>query len=158
MANGITVAVRGVRETEAALVAMDRRIDVATLRSLKATQQLAKTAIRSGMRGRPRWDHRGKSGRTGPAVLLHLTPAHSTKGGGPGKLTGTLARGVGGVRKPKPLPGGGFQGGVGVGGGVRNLYKKRIEGQYPYVRPGIRKAEPKMAAVWTRGWERAIRP
>lgn len=149
--------VRGVRRAEVALVAMERRIDVATIRSLKATQQLAKTSIRSGMRGRPRWDHRGKSARTGPTVSLDLSPHRTSKGGGPGKLTGTLIRGVGGVRRPKPLPGGGFQGGVGVGGGVRNLYKKRIEGRYPYVRPGIRKAEPKMAAVWTRGWERAIK-
>lgn len=157
MAEGITVVVRGVREARSSLTAMDRRIDLGTLRALKATQQLAKTSIRSGMRGRPRWDHRGRSARTGETVSLNLTPHHVTKGGGPGKLTGKLVRGVGGVRKPKPLPGGGFQGGVGVGGGVRNLYKKRIEAQYPYVRPGIRKAEPKMAAVWTKQWERATR-
>jgi len=145
VADEITVAVRGAKEARAAMTAMDRRIDVGTVRALKATQQLAKTAIRSGMRGRPRWDHRGKS-------------AHRvTKSSGPGRLTGTLSRGVGGVRRPKPLPGGGFQGGVGVGGGVRNLYKKRIEGQYPYVRPGIRKAQPKMAAVWVKNWDRATR-
>lgn len=157
MPGEITVAVRGVKEAEAALIAMDRRIDLATIRSLKATQQLAKTSIRSGLRGRPRWDHRGASERTGGAVNLHLTPHHRAKGGGPGRLTGTLNKGVGGVKKPKPLPGGGFQGGVGVGGGVRNLYKKRLEGQYPYVRPGIRKAEPKMSAVWNAGWAKATR-
>lgn len=157
MAEGITVAVRGVRRAEAALTAMDRRIDLATLKALKATQQLAKTSIRSGMRGRPRWDHRGRSARTGAAVKLNLSPHHAAKGGGPGRLTGKLVKGVGGVRRPKPLPGGGFQGGVGVGGGVRNLYKKRLEGQYPYVRPGIRKAEPKMAAVWSAAWGRATK-
>lgn len=157
MADGITVVVRGTREVRAALVRVDRQIDLATVRALKATQQLAKTSIRSKMRGRPRWDHRGRSGRTGPTISLDLSPHHVTKGGGPGRLTGKLTRGVGGVRRPKPLPGGGFAGGVGVGGGVRNLYKKRIEGQYPYVRPGLRKAEPKMAAVWQLHWGRAMR-
>jgi hypothetical protein len=157
VADGITVVVRGTKEVRAALVRMDRQIDVATVRALKATQALAKKSIRSGMRGRPRWDHRGKSARTGPTVNLRLSPHHVTKGGGPGRLTGKLTRGVGGVRRPKPLPGGGFQGGVGVGGGVRNLYKKRQEAKYPYVRPGIRKAEPKMAAVWQLHWERATR-
>jgi hypothetical protein len=88
-------------------------------------------------------------------VSLDLSPHRVTKGGGPGRLTGTLSRGVGGVRRPKPLPGGGFQGGVGVGAGVRNLYKKRLEGQYPYFRPGVRKAEPKMAAVWEAAWAKA---
>jgi hypothetical protein len=153
--DGITAVVRGTKEVRTALVRLDREIDLATVRALKATQALAKKSIRSGMRGRPRWDHRGKSSRTGPTVNLNLSPHHVSKGGGPGRLTGKLTRGVGGVRKPKPLPGGGFQGGVGVGGGVRNLYKRRIEGQYPYVRPGIRRAEPKMAAVWQTHWRRA---
>lgn len=155
MADGITVVVRGTKAVRRDLTRLDRQIDLATVRALKATQALAKKSIRSGMRGRPRWDHRGASARTGAAVNLNLTPHHISKGGGPGKLTGKLVRGVGGVRKPKPLPGGGFQGGVGVGGGVRNLYKKRLEGTYPYVRPGVRKAEPKMAAVWEAQWRRA---
>lgn len=154
---GISVRVRGVRETETALKAMDRRIDLATLKALKASQQLAKKTVRSGLRGRPRWDHRGASPRTGSAVNLNLSPHHVKKSGGPGRLTGTLSRGVGGVRKPKPLPGGGFAGGVGVGGGVRNLYKKRLEGQYPYFKPGLRKAEPKITAIWDGAWAKATR-
>lgn len=152
---GITVRVRGVREAQTAVRTMNREIDLATLKALKATQQLAKKSIRSGLRGRPRWDHRGASARTGAAVRLDLSPHHVTKSGGPGRLTGKLSRGVGGVRHPKPLPGGGFGGGVGVGGGVRNLYKKRLEGQYPYFKPGVRKAEPKMAAVWQAAWAKA---
>lgn len=154
---GITVRVKGVREAEAALKTMDKRIDLATLKALKASQQLAKSSIRSGLRGRPRWDHRGASARTGPAVSLNLSPHHVSKSGGPGRLTGTLSRGVGGVRRPKPIPGGGFAGGVGVGGGVRNLYKKRIEGTYPYFRPGLRKAEPKITAIWNTAWAKATR-
>lgn len=153
----VQVVVTGVRRTQTSLAAMDRRIDAATVRAMRKVQNTAKTAIRSGMRGRPRWDHRGKSSRTGAAVDLRLTPAHVSKSGGPGRLTGTLSRGVGGVRRPKPLAGGGYQGGVGVGGGVRNLYKKRIEQSYPYVRPGLRKAEPKMAAVWETTWGAAAR-
>jgi len=157
VANGITVAVRGARECAAAVTAMDKRIDVGTLSALKASQNLAKASIRQGLRGRPRWDHRGKSSRTGEHISLNLSPHHVSKAGGPGRLTGKLYRGVGGVRKPKPLPAGGFQGGVGVGGGVRNLYKKRLEDQYPYVKPGVKKAEPKMAAVWNTAWGKATR-
>lgn len=157
MADGITVVVRGTKEVNLALTRMEREIDLATVKALKATQALAKKTIKAGMRGRPRWDHRGKSSRTGETVRLDLTPHHVAKGGGPGRLTGKLTKGVGGVRKPKPIPFGGFQGGVGVGGGVRNLYKKKIEGTYPYVRPGIRKAEPKMAAVWQTAWGRATK-
>ncbi|WKK26572.1 hypothetical protein QZH56_13825 [Streptomyces olivoreticuli] len=157
MTEGITIAVRGAKEARAAVVAMERRIDTATIKALKASQNLARTSIRSGLRGRPRWDHRGKSSRTGDTVRLNLSPHHVSKSGGPGRLTGKLIKGVGGVRRPKPLPGGGFQGGVGVGGGVRNLYKKRLEATYPYVKPGIRRAEPKMAAVWSTAWGRATR-
>ncbi|MEV6046033.1 hypothetical protein [Streptomyces xanthochromogenes] len=149
--------VRGTKECEAALTAMTARVNVATLKALKASQNAAKASIRSGMRGRPRWDHRGKSARTGGTVQLNLSPHHVSKGGGPGRLTGSLYKGVGGVRRPKPMPGGGYQGGVGVGGGVRNLYKKRQEGSFPYVKPGVKKAEPKMAAVWETAWAAAMR-
>ncbi|BBB00570.1 hypothetical protein RVR_10569 [Actinacidiphila reveromycinica] len=149
--------VTGVKEVRGSLAAITKEIDLATLKALKATQALAKSSIKAGLRGRPRWDHRGASGRTGDTVSLNLSPHHVSKSGGPGRLTGTLSRGVGGVRRPKPLPGGGFQGGVGVGAGVRNLYKKRLEGQYPYFKPGLRKAEPKMAAVWNTAWAKATR-
>jgi hypothetical protein len=122
---------------------------------MKAAQNVAKSSVKRQIRGRPRWDHRGASSRTGGAVNLHLSPPHVSRSGGPGRLTGVLARGVGGVRKPKPAPGGGFQGGVGVGGGVRNLYKKRTEAKFPYFAPGVKKAEPKMAAVWEAAWAKA---
>lgn len=151
-----TVHIQGVREAQVALEEMSRRIDVATIAALKATQNVAKKSIRSGMRGRPRWDHRGASTRTGGAVSLGLNPHHVSKGGGPGRLTGKLTRGVGGVRRPKKTAEG-FQGGVGVGGGVRNLYKKRVEGEYPYVRPGIKKAEPLMEPIWEKAWDKAVR-
>lgn len=156
MAEDFFVTYRGVTELRTAIDAVSKQIDVATIAALKASQNLAKAKIKSGMRGRPRWDHRGASSRTGPAVALNLNPHHTSKGGGPGRLTGTLARGVGGVRKPIKIPGG-FQGGVGVGGGVRNLYKKLIEGQYPYVKPGLAKATPQMPAIWAKAWDKSVR-
>lgn len=144
----------GLRELEAGLDRMERDIDRGTVAALKATQNLAKKSIRSGMRGRPRWDHRGASSRTGDAVSLNLNPHHAARGGGPGRLTGTLYRGVGGVRKPhKTLQG--FQGGVGVGGGVRNLYKKRTEGKFPYVKPGVDKVERQFPDIWMKAWNKA---
>lgn len=149
------VRIEGVDRVVAALDRMSREIDVGTVAALKATQNLAKSSIRSRMRGKPRWNHRGKSARTGAAVKVDGS-AHTSRSGGPGRLTGTLSRGVGGVRKPKKTPEG-YQGGVGVGGGVRNLYKKRIEGQYPYVKPGIAKAAPKFPPVWERAWGRATK-
>lgn len=146
----------GLEELFAGLERMSRDIDTATVAALKATQSLAKASVKSGMRGAPRWDHRGASQRTGPGVSLHRNPRHLPRSGGPGKLTGTLQRGVGGVRRPRKTPEG-FSGGVGVGGGVRNLYKRGTEGRFPYLEPGIRKAEPAMGAVWTKAWGRAVR-
>ncbi|EST24391.1 hypothetical protein [Streptomyces roseochromogenus] len=151
----VQIRIEGWREVQAALDAMSKEIDVATVAALKASQNLAKKTIRSGMRGRPRWDHRGASARTGEAVSLGLNPHHVTKGGGPGRLTGKLYKGVGGVRKPKKTPEG-YQGGVGVGGGVRNLYKKRTEGLFPYVAPGIKRAETKMPEIWEKAWDKAV--
>jgi hypothetical protein len=148
--------VRGVKEAEAAIVKMERQIDVASLKALRACQALAKRSIKTGMRGRPRWDHRGKSSRTGPTVSLDLSPHRVTKGGGPGRLTGRLSGGIGGVRRPKidPLTGS-VQGGVGAGGKLQNLYKRQVEQSYPYMRPGIAKATPKMTAIWVAAWGRA---
>jgi hypothetical protein len=156
VASDFSIRISGLPEFNAALTRIERQIDVATVAALKSTQNLAKKTIRAQMRGRPRWDHRGKSSRTGGSVSLHLNPPHVSKGGGPGKLTGTLTRGVGGVRKPKKTPEG-FAGGVGVGGGVRNLYKKRIEGTYPYVKPGLAKATAGMPAIWEKAWDRSVR-
>lgn len=151
----VAIRVVGLRELEAALDKMSHDVDKATIAALKATQSLAKKAIRSNIRGRPRWDHRGASSRTGDAVNLNLSPHHTSRGGGPGRLTGTLRRGVGGVRRPRRTLQG-FQGGVGVGGGVRNLYKKRNEGKFPYFEPGVRKVEPEMSRVFLQTWGKAV--
>lgn len=151
----VQIRVVGLRELEAALDKMSHDVDKATITALKATQNAAKKAIRSNIRGRPRWDHRGASSRTGDAVNLNLSPHHTSRGGGPGKLTGTLRRGVGGVRRPRRTLEG-FQGGVGVGGGVRNLYKKRNEGKFPYFAPGVHKVEPEMSRIFLETWGKAV--
>jgi hypothetical protein len=145
-------------DLHAALDAVSRRIDVATVSALKATQNLAKKNIRSKMRGRPRWDQRGKSRVYTTSVNLNLTPHHVSKGGGPGKFTGHLSRAVGGVKKPKKTLGG-FKGGVGVGGtrSTTNMYRGKVEGKYPYFKPGVESASKGMEAIWMKSWDKAIR-
>ncbi|MFJ8437677.1 hypothetical protein [Kitasatospora griseola] len=157
MAEGIGVSVRGVREAQAAVVAMDKRIDLATLKALKAVQGVTKSAIKSGLRGRPRWDHRGKSSRTGSTVNLGLTPHHVTKSGGPGRLTGSLSKAIRSDKRPRPVPGGGWNGVVLAGskGGPQNLYKGQLEATYPYFKPGVNKAMPKIEGIWVAAWKKA---
>lgn len=145
-----------VKAAEAELAVIQKHVDVATLAALKKVQATAKTSVRSSMRGRPRWDRRGKTGNGGAPVNLDLTPHHVSKGGGPGQLTGSLRRGVGGVKRPKKIPGG-FQGGVGVGGKktVANIYRKQVEDKFPFLAPGIKKAEKKFPIVWEKAWAKA---
>lgn len=157
MPGEMRAVVRGTKEVRASLVRMDRQIDLATLKALKACQGLTKKAIKSGLRGRPRWDHRGRSSRTGDTVSLNLNPHHVSKSGGPGRLTGALSKAIRSDKRPRPLPGGGFNGVVMAGsrGGPQNLYKGRLEAAYPYFKPGVDKATPAMAAIWTAAWGRA---
>jgi len=153
-----SVRIEGVPELRAALDRMGRQIDVATVSALKATQNLAKKNIRSKMRGRPRWDQRGRSRVYSSSVNLNLTPHHISKGGGPGKFTGHLSRAVGSVKKPKKVPGG-FSGGVGVGGprSSTNLYRGKVEAKYAYFKPGVESASKGMEAIWMKAWDKAIR-
>lgn len=154
----IRVITHGLSELTAELNAMDARIDAATLAGLKSAQGAAKAQIKSGMRGRPRWDRRGASGRNGgePAVNLNLTPHHVTKSGGPGRLTGHLSGAVGGVRRPKKVRRQ-YVGGVGVGGplSITNLYRARVNSKYPFIEPGVKKAEPKIAEAYKKAWAKA---
>ena len=149
------VRFRGMNEVTAELNRIAREGDAATAAAVRATQNLLKRKIRANMRGAPRWDHRGASSRTGDAVDLHLDPHRTNRSGGPGRFTGTLYRGVGGVRRPKRVAGSVY-GGVGVGGGVRNLYKGRTEQRFPYFGPGRRAAEPEAVQIWEDAWQRAI--
>jgi hypothetical protein len=143
-------------KAEAELALMAKRVDLGTAAGVKKIQQVTKSSIKSGMRGRPRWDHRGASRRTGEAVNLRLNPPHVSKGGGPGKLSGSLAKSIRASKKPRPTEGG-FSGVVmsGGAGGPQNLYKRQIESKYPYFVPGVNRAKPKMPAIWHAAWEKA---
>jgi hypothetical protein len=153
--------IRDIKPDLAELDAIVLRTNAATLAAMKAAQTAAKQQVKSGMRGRPRWDHRGAIGRdkSVPAVNLNLSPHHVSRGGGPGLLTGTLRSQVGGVKRPKKVGRYGYSGGVGVGGKeqITNLYRFHTEGRYPYMRPGVKKAEKKMAVVWERAWAKAVK-
>lgn len=145
------------REAEAALSAMDRQVDRATLLALKKSQTVAKASVKSGMRGRARWDHRG-AGKSGVAVNLKLNPPHVVKSGGPGQLTGHLRRAVGAVKRPKKVEGG-WSGGVGAGGreSSTNVYRGFVDARYPYMKPGVEKVKPKIPAIYHAAWLKATK-
>lgn len=157
---GISAIVRDIKPITAELDAMTVRVNVATLAAMKAAQSAAKATVKQGMRGRPRWDKRGAIGRnkSEPAVNLNLSPHHVSKGGGPGSLTGHLRGAVGAMKRPKLKGRYTYSGGVGVGGkdSITQIYRKEIEGDYPYMKPGVKKAEPKMAKVWEAAWGKAM--
>jgi hypothetical protein len=157
MADSPFGAVRvSVREAQAALAAMDKRVDLATAAATKKASGRVVTSIKAQMRGRPRWDRRGRSSRTGEEVNLNLNPHHVTKGGGPGKLTGSLSRSIRKSRKPRKTAEG-YSVAVlaGGAGGPQNLYKGKVEATQPYFKPGVNKAVPKLPAVWEAAWAKA---
>lgn len=145
----------------AELSLIQKRVDIGTAAGVRKVQAVTKRSIKAQMRGRPRWDQRGKSKRTGPEVKLGLTPHHVSKGGGPGKLSGALSNSIRSSKKPRPVAGGeGFSGVVFSGGasGPQNLYKKKVEATAPYFKPGLEKAKPKMPIVWHEAWAKAMNP
>ncbi|WBP87039.1 hypothetical protein [Kitasatospora cathayae] len=149
--------VKGGEDTAAELERMGKRVDKATKQALKKVQGLASRSIKSGMRGRPRWDHRGASSRTGEHINLGLSPHVAKKSGGPGKLTGSLVKSIKGSKRPRKVGAAGYSAVVMAGGkgGPQNLYKGKVEGTYPFFKPGVTKAEPKMPAVWNAAWAKA---
>lgn len=143
------VVVINPEETLAALTRLDRQIDPTTIKAIKKSQRVARTAIRGRMRSRPRWDQRGRSRRTGEEVNLHLSPHHVRKNSGPGKLSGALVSSIRSSKTPRKR---GYQisGAVMSGsyGGPQNLYKKHVEAKYPYFAPGVKNAEKKLPPIW----------
>lgn len=145
----------GFDEARAELKKIDRDGRAATKSAVRAVQNLGKSRVRSRLRGQPRWGHRGASSRTGPEVNLGFT--FNPRSGGPGRFTGQLSSGVSGMKQPRSAGDGAFRGAVWVGkGGVRNLYKWRLEQEYPYFEPAIKGMEPKVAQVWEKAWKRVI--
>jgi hypothetical protein len=139
------------------LTAMQKRVDKATIAAVKRVQTVTKTSVKGQMRGKPRWNHRGKSARTGERVSLPELPRHSPRSGGPGKMTGALFKSIRSSKRPRKVADG-YSGVVWSGGvgAATNLYKAKVEGTAPYFKPGIAKATPKMAAVWEAAWGKAI--
>jgi hypothetical protein len=142
---------------QAELTAMQKRVDRATIAAVKRIQTLTKQSVQGQMRGRPRWNHRGKSARTGERVSLPELPRNSPRAGGPGKLTGELLRSIKKSKRPRKVADG-YSGVVWSGGvgAATNLYKAKVEKTAPYFKPGIDKATPKMPAVWETAWGKAI--
>ena len=61
------------------------------------------------------------------------------------------------MKKPRTAGDGAYRGAVWIGkGGVRNLYKWRLEREYPYFEPAIEGMEPKVAPLWEKTWKRVI--
>lgn len=152
--------IRNADDAIAAIAAIVKQVDAATLAALKKSQTVAKASVKSQMRGGPRWNHRGPinvGGLSDPAVTMDQYPAHSSRSGGPGKLTGHLSAAVGVVRRPKKLGVASYQGGIGAGGrrSVTQVYRKEVEARAPYMQPGVRKAEPKMSAAYEAAWAKA---
>lgn len=155
----LDTVVRGVDECISAVEEMQAAVDAATLAGLKTAQKIAKKSVKAGMRGRPRWNHRGKigEGKGGEAVTLSQYPSHSTRSGGPGRLTGNLSRAVGTVKRPKRNVTGTYSGGIGAGGpsSITNIYRKEVNKDYPYIKPGVDKAQPKIQAAYEELWAKA---
>lgn len=145
----------GFDEARAELRRIDRDGRAATSAAVRAVQNLGKSRVRSRLRGKPRWGHRGASSRTGAEVNLGFVS--NPRSGGPGRFTGMLSSGVSGMKKPRAAGDGAYRGAVWVGkGGVRNLYKWRLEREYPYFEPAIKGMEPKVTPVWEKAWKRVI--
>lgn len=161
MDEGFGALIEGAKAAELELAAMDKRVDAATIASLKKVQSLTAARVRSRLRGRPRWSHRGHGSGTWAFVPGFDTgggKSHISRSGGPGRFTGTLNGAVKSSRKPRLKGFGTYSAVVFVGSKnakIANIYKSKLEGKYPYFKPGVKSAEPKMPAVWNAAWAKA---
>jgi hypothetical protein len=159
MAEGFGGAVKGVREVSAVLSEMQVASNEGTRIALKKATSYTRTRIKGGMRGRPRWGHKGPDKVTGaPSVNLHRAPDHISRSGGPGVLSGNLQRSIRTSRRARPEGIGGWSQVVMAGGrgGYQNRYKGLIERDYPYFKPGVDKATPKVHAIFEGAWGAAV--
>lgn len=149
------IGFRGFDEAQKELARIDKDGRAATRGAVRAVQNLAKSRVRSKLRGKPRWGHRGASSRTGAEVNLGFV--NNPRAGGPGRFTGMLASGVSGKKRPELVGDGKYRGAVWIGkGGVRNLYKWRLEEDYPYFAPAVKGMEPQVARIWEKTWKKVI--
>ena len=153
--------ISGVNDFNAVTKDIELKTAQATIAGIKANQNKIKTAIRANLRGAPRWTQRKGKVYTSSFQVPGTTGQHnSPRGGGPGKMTGVLYAGVGGVRKPKEVNGTWF-GGVGIGSSygimkTNNFKKGTLEAKFPYFKPAVEKVLPVIAETYAAGWDKAI--
>jgi hypothetical protein len=162
MDDGVSALIEGAKAAQLELAAMDARADAATIAALKKVQSLTAARVRSRLRGRPRWSHRGQGLRWKFVKPFDTGggKSHITRSGGPGRFTGTLGGAVKGSRRPRRKGFGTYSAIVFVGsknGKIVNIYKSKLEGKYPYFKPGVKSAEPKMPAVWEAAYAKATK-
>jgi hypothetical protein len=159
MADEFMAVVKGVGEVRTALEKMQLASDEATRVALGKATAYTKRRIKGGMRGAPRWASKGDDPESGsPAFSLGRKPNHIPRAGGPGQLTGELYQSI---RKSKRARRGGtgewsqvvMAGGR---GGYQNRYKAEIESKYPYFKPGVDKASPKVRGIFEGAWATAV--
>lgn len=158
MADGFRAVIKGVGEIEAKLSEMQVASNEGTRVALNKATGYTRQRIRGGMRGTPRWGHKGPDKATGaPSVKTGRTPDHKPRSGGPGRLTGDLYSSIRKSRRARAEGPGEWSQVVMAGGrgGFQNRYKARIESEYPYFKPGAEKAKPKVRAFFEGAWAAA---
>lgn len=159
MPNEFGAVIKGVREIEAKLGEMQVASNEGTRVALRQATRYTKRRIKGGMRGRPRWGHKGPDKATGaPAVNTGRVPDHINRSGGPGRLTGDLSRSIRNSRRPRPEGIGRFSAVVMAGGedGYQNRYKATVEKTTPYFKPGVEKAKPKVREFFEGAWAASV--
>jgi len=155
----VSAVFHGVKAFKDATHETELRVDKATIGALKENQRILKLAVRRNLRGAPRWNQRGTSKVYPNAVKIMNMMHNEPRSGPPGRFSGLLYRGVGGVRRPKKIVGV-WVGGVGVAGGKHmkenNFKKNTLEAKYPYFAPAVKATEPKMPAAYEKGWAKAV--
>lgn len=159
MADGVGAVVKGVGEVGAAIEKMQLASDEATRVALGKATAYTKRRIKGGMRGAPRWASKGTDPESGsPAFSLGRKPDHIPRSGGPGQLTGELFQSIRKSKKARRTGVAGWTQVVMAGGrgGYQNRYKAEIESRYPYFKPGVDKASPKVHGFFEGAWAAAV--
>lgn len=138
---------------------MEIAASLGTRNALRKSTNYTKSRIKGGMRGSPRWGHKGPDKVTeAPAVKTGRTPDHIPRSGGPGRLTGDLWRSIRRSRKPRSDGPDSWSAVVMAGGdyGFQNRYKGQVEATNPYFKPGVDKAAPKVRGFFEASWAAAV--
>lgn len=148
-------------ETIAALKGVEKRVYIATGRTTVKVARMARAVVKSRMRGRPRWAHRGAwNGR--PAVNVDV-PKRKRKlghGNSPGQFSGDLARAVVASKKARRKVNGTASAVAFVSAKKQpaiNAYKGQIERDFPYFKPGVDRTVPKIPALYEAAWAKATK-